>query len=92
MNLDHQTLKQIWNKATPISGYTPEVWRRDYFGSAINWGDYGNRNSEYGWEVDHYIPTHKGGSDALENLRPLNWKNNAKKQDNLLSQLLNLKH
>lgn len=34
-----------------------------------------------GWEVDHIHPVSKGGSDSYDNLQPLNWKSNRKKED-----------
>ena len=42
---------------------------------------YGNRDSQYGWEIDHIRPVANGGSDEISNLRPLQWENNAAKQD-----------
>jgi hypothetical protein len=68
----------VWQKGSPIPGYDPALWRRDAYGSAIKFSEYGNRNSDFGWEIDHYpVPNALGGSDRLSNLRPLNWKNNA---------------
>jgi hypothetical protein len=42
---------------------------------------YGDRNSSYGWEVDHINPN---GGDDLSNLRPLQWKNNLEKGEGRL--------
>jgi len=66
----------IWRKGHPIDGYDPNKWRRDDFGKAMKYGEYGNRDSDYGWEKDHIKPKADGGSDNLENLRPLNYKSN----------------
>jgi hypothetical protein len=55
----------------------PDTWRYDAFGALIKWADYGDRQSRYGWEIDHTIPVALGGSDALANLRPLHFLNNA---------------
>lgn len=84
-NIDHQTLSAIWNKAVAVPWYNMNMARKDACGAWIYWRDYGNRDSNYGWEVDHVFPVARGGSDALSNLRPLHWKNNARKSDGSLA-------
>jgi|APSaa5957512535_1039671.scaffolds.fasta_scaffold68823_2 hypothetical protein len=66
-----------WQRARTVLGRDPNLVRMDDFGSYIVWSEYGNRQSEYGWEVDHIRPTALGGPDILGNLRALNWRNNA---------------
>ena len=66
-----------WHSATPAIGRDPNYVRQDAFGWFIHWSDYGNRNSDYGWEIDHAQATILGGSDNLSNLRALHWHNNA---------------
>lgn len=83
-NFSQQDILLVWQKAAPIPGYDPRVCRRDVCGAPMVWKDYGNRNSQYGWEVDHIVPVANGGSDLLSNLRPLHWKNNARKSDGTL--------
>ena len=46
----------VWIKGKIITGYDPAVWRRDDFGNNILFSAYGDRDSEYGWEIDHIIP------------------------------------
>ena len=69
----------VWSKAIPVINYDPAIIRKDRCGAWIRFEDYGNRNSEYGWEIDHIVPTTKGGTDDLSNLQPLRWDNNAAK-------------
>jgi 5-methylcytosine-specific restriction endonuclease McrA len=83
-NYDHQTLSAIWAKASVVPNNDPNVFRKDTCGAWIAWRDYGNRDSKYGWEVDHIVPVARNGSDSLSNLRPLHWQNNARKSDGSL--------
>lgn len=71
----------VWNKGCIVLGYDQNKWRKDVCGAWIGWDYYGNRNSDYGWEIDHITPVARGGEDMIKNLRPLHWKNNASKQD-----------
>ena len=80
--LDGKTIK-VWTKGIVIPGFYVGTWRRDIFGSAIKFEDYGNRESQHGWEIDHIVSVTKGGSDDISNLQPLQWENNAKKQNRL---------
>ena len=83
-NYDHKTLSAIWAKAMAIAGYDINTLRKDACGAWIAWRDYGNRESDNGWEVDHITPESRGGSSVFSNLRPLHWKNNARKSDGSL--------
>ncbi|MEZ0224620.1 MAG: HNH endonuclease signature motif containing protein [Alphaproteobacteria bacterium] len=83
MSLNYQSQNQeqlklaVWMKGRHIPGYDPAVWRWDYFGAVMKYAEYGSRSSPFGWEVDHIVASAIGGSDRLDNLRPLHWKNNA---------------
>ncbi len=71
---------KVWEKAKPIRGKDPDVWRRDAEGNKIRYGSYGTQG-KFGWEIDHKHPKAKGGSDNIKNLQPLHWKENRKKGD-----------
>ena len=66
----------LWQKAKPIPNLDPNEWRFDHLGARIRFDDYGNRDSEFGWERDHVITIADGGTDDIDNLRPLQWRNN----------------
>jgi 5-methylcytosine-specific restriction endonuclease McrA len=78
---NHSLKSAVWWKGTQIPGYDPKVWMRDSFGAVIKWSDHGNRDSKYGWEVDHIRPKRLLGHDDLSNLQPLHWENNVAKGD-----------
>jgi hypothetical protein len=73
---EHRKLA-VWAKGHVIVGYDPAIWRRDDFGHIMKFSEYGDRQSTYGWEIDHIIPNALSGSDDIANLRPLHHKINA---------------
>ena len=81
MSFTDDDVTNVWNKGKIRNGYDPKLWRLDACGALMSRDAYGDRKSQYGWEVDHISP---GGSDKLENLRPLQWKNNVAKSDGKL--------
>jgi 5-methylcytosine-specific restriction endonuclease McrA len=73
-------IDNAWEKAKPINGENPDVYRKDTYGNTIRKPSYGTQG-EYGWEVDHKHPAAKGGTDKPQNLQPLHWEENRKKSD-----------
>ena len=78
MEVNNDVINAVWRKGRAVSGNNPNVWRKDRCGAWIRRTQYGNRDSEYGWEIDHINPR---GSDNLSNLQPLQWENNVRKGD-----------
>lgn len=79
MAFDEATILAVWNKGKFAGTNDPKEWRLDECGAWMQFSKYGDRNSTYGWEVDHITSQDHGGTDALSNLRPLQWENNASK-------------
>lgn len=74
---------QVWQKAIfqdPIHELLG--FRKDAYGNWIQKHQYGNRNSDLGWEMDHFfVPKSLGGSSSIENLQPVHWKVNVDKSN-----------
>ena len=81
MSFTNDEIQAVWNKASIDLNNDPNLWRKDQCGAWIGRDFYGNRDSQYGWEIDHINPI---GGDSLSNLRPLQWENNANKSDGRL--------
>ena len=79
VQFNEQWVLAVWAKGEIIPYRQPDEWRRDDFGNLILFDDYGNRDSIYGWEIDHIVPLAQGGSNHLSNLRPLYWKANVER-------------
>lgn len=69
----------VWRKAAEVPGVNSDVLRQDYAGAWIRYADYGNRNSQYGWEIDHLKPLSQDGEEVMTNYLPLQWQNNVRK-------------
>ena len=71
--------KNVWDKAENIPLVSPDIARRDKAGKMIKKVHYGDRSKKTGWEIDHSKPRAEGGTDHLNNLQALNWRDNVKK-------------
>lgn len=81
MNFNEEIISQVWERATKVTGYDAVSVRKDACGAWIVRGKYGNRDSRYGWEIDHVLPKALGGGDDAVNLRAMQWENNLSKGD-----------
>nr|WP_294778182.1 HNH endonuclease signature motif containing protein [uncultured Flavobacterium sp.] len=80
-NWSEETKSRVWEKGKVDPNFDPKEWRRDVCGFAMRYSDFGERDSLYGWEIDHIYPVAMGGNDDFNNLQPLHWKNNLEKAD-----------
>lgn len=63
MDLNRETAMRLWSKS-----FGKETKVKDFAGREIAKGAYNDRNSEYGWNVDHVLPQSRGGKTADHNL------------------------
>ena len=80
IRLSPDVLMLIFEKGDPAPGRDPDKWRLDIFGRLMQFSDWGDRDSEYGWERDHIVRVRHGGMDVLSNLRPLHWRSNLERE------------
>ena len=69
-----------WDKARPIRGKNPRLFRRDRLGNEIYKPAYGMQGPK-SWEVDHSYPKSKGGTDSPRNLQAMQTRANRRKGD-----------
>ena len=67
---------RLWNKS-----FGKDTKATDFAGRTIAKGAYNDRNSEFGWNVDHILPQSKGGATADYNLICCHIKTNDEKAD-----------
>jgi hypothetical protein len=88
--MDDALKRQIWDKAKIVEGFDPATYRQDPCGAWINFAEYDNTDSIYGWQIDHACPKsllEQRGISGLDidnplNLRAMQWENNQSKSDN----------
>ena len=76
MDLNRETAMRLWNKS-----FGKDTKAIDFAGRTIAKGAYNDRNSEFGWNVDHILPQSKGGATADYNLICCHIKTNDEKAD-----------
>ena len=85
MSLTNNQAKEMgklaaWQKGVIVHTHDPNKFRKDRFGNWIEWNDYG-KTSDYGWEIDHIVPTSLGGLLGPTNEVATHWKANRMKSN-----------
>lgn len=78
MPFTEEKIQQVWEKGKVVEKHDLDFERQDAATAWIHREEYGNRDSEFGWEIHHIDPD---GGDELSNLRPLQWQNNLALQE-----------
>lgn len=63
MDLNHETAMRLW-----VKSFGNKAKAIDFAGREIAKGAYNDRNSQFGWNVDHVLPQSRGGKTADYNL------------------------
>lgn len=89
MAWSEEQIQSAWDRATIVEGYDKNRFRKDACGAWIIRDKYDDKDSLYGWQIDHIAPQalleEKGFSqDMIDNpinLRALQHENNNSKSD-----------
>ncbi len=88
MEYTKELIDNVWEKGISVDGYNPDIVRKDACGAWIIRDLFGDKDTMFGWEIDHIYPLSKlnelGKSEEASNiinLRPLNVANNNSKSD-----------
>ena len=89
MNFSQEIIDAVWAKAQTVDGFDENKYRKDVCGAWMIKDSYGDKESIYGWEIDHICPVsilkERNISEEvinnLSNLRALQWENNRRKDN-----------
>ena len=81
MIYSEETIQAVWDKARSVDDNDARVWRKDDCGAWIQRMMYGDRSSQYGWEIDQISSEEP---ERISNLCPLHWRNRIGKSDGRL--------
>ena len=74
MEVNRETAMRLWNK-----NYGKRIQMKDFAGREMLKAAYDDRNSEFGWNLDHIYPVSKGGKTSDYNLICCNIRTNDEK-------------
>lgn len=88
--ITQEMINQLWEEASVVQNLSRDEWRLDPCGALIKKDHYANRDSDYGWEIDHVVSKSflisAGATEAeydhMDNLRVMHWANNDSKGTN----------
>lgn len=86
-----ELIQTVWEKGLVQQGFDPNVARKDACGAWMLRNQYGNIDSDFGWEIDHVYPRALGGTTVDVNLRPMHWQNNRSKGDDYPTYMASVK-
>ncbi|MEM8955714.1 MAG: hypothetical protein AAGD22_16290 [Verrucomicrobiota bacterium] len=72
---DKEVVDRIWSFGKIVIGNDPALWRKDEFNAWIHRLDYGNRHSQFGWEIADGSLGRSPEDQGIAALRPLHWQN-----------------
>jgi len=72
MNWSEDIVLSIWEKGTVAPNYDPKKYRKDECKAWMKFDEYGNRDSSFGWDINHIGPMQ---NYSTKNLIPLQWEN-----------------
>ena len=67
--------RTVWAKGKIDEGYNGNFYRRDAFGTWMQYSAHADTLSHFGWEIAYITPVADGGTDDVSNLQPLQWQN-----------------
>ncbi len=76
----NEIVQKVWEKGIIITNNDPQYWRQDQCGAWISRANYGCQHSPFGWEINYIHPQMGSRGQDISNLRPMQWKNNIRKQ------------
>jgi len=74
-----EVVESVWELAAQVPGTDPALWRQDEFGIWIHRLSYGQRNSQFGWEI--FDPAQGRHSQGVYAMRPLQWSQYVARED-----------
>jgi hypothetical protein len=76
-----EVVERVWQLAQVVAGNDAHLWRKDEVGAWIHRLEYGNRRSQFGWEIADFSGERRGYGVTV--LRPMQWENHV---DRLVAQ------